>query len=306
MLLRGGRRRRGRRARPRGRGHGRGAARRAARAHRGLRRRPGHPVRAARRTGHAAAAPGRWPTWSCGWPTPRGPGRSTAPCWVGGSSPGPSRATGTRSRPDGSSPAPMTGLRGGAAEARAVPMFRVPDVAAGVAAVVAAGGEAGELARRVRRRRRASTTRAPRSTSTPDVSRTIHHGEWGIPTPPRRGGWGPRPVSRAIRHSELGDPTPPGRGGWPPPGESHDSPRRVRHSGTASAKTHARRRGVRRASNDANSSVGRSGRHPARRRIRRTHRGETADSTVAVRRTHRGGLPDSPWRFVRLSAGGGR
>ena len=47
-------------------------------------------------------------------------------------------------RPDGAFTEPMTGLRGGAAEARAVPMFRAPDVAAAVAAVRAAGGEAGE------------------------------------------------------------------------------------------------------------------------------------------------------------------
>jgi uncharacterized glyoxalase superfamily protein PhnB len=45
-------------------------------------------------------------------------------------------------RPDGGFPAPMFGLVGGAAEARVVPTFRVPDVAAAVAEVRAGGGEA--------------------------------------------------------------------------------------------------------------------------------------------------------------------
>jgi uncharacterized glyoxalase superfamily protein PhnB len=45
-------------------------------------------------------------------------------------------------RPDGGFPAPMFGLVGGAAEARVVPTFQVPDIAAAVAAVRAAGGEA--------------------------------------------------------------------------------------------------------------------------------------------------------------------
>ena len=47
-------------------------------------------------------------------------------------------------RPDGDLTAPMMGLVGGAAEARAVPTFQVPDVAAAVAAVRAAGGQAAE------------------------------------------------------------------------------------------------------------------------------------------------------------------
>ncbi|MCG4704402.1 VOC family protein, partial [Bacteroides intestinalis] len=44
-------------------------------------------------------------------------------------------------RPDGAFTGPMPGLRGGGAEARAVPMFRGPDVATGGAAGRAAGGE---------------------------------------------------------------------------------------------------------------------------------------------------------------------
>jgi predicted enzyme related to lactoylglutathione lyase len=43
--------------------------------------------------------------------------------------------------PEGGFTSPMTGLIGGAAQARVVPTFRMPDVAAGVDAVVAAGGE---------------------------------------------------------------------------------------------------------------------------------------------------------------------
>jgi hypothetical protein len=38
----------------------------------------------------------------------------------------------------------MTGLVGGAAQARVVPTFRVPDIAAAVSAVRAAGGEAAD------------------------------------------------------------------------------------------------------------------------------------------------------------------
>ena len=44
-------------------------------------------------------------------------------------------------RPDGGFPAPVFGLVGGAAEARVVPTFRVPDVAAAVAEVRARGGQ---------------------------------------------------------------------------------------------------------------------------------------------------------------------
>jgi uncharacterized glyoxalase superfamily protein PhnB len=47
-------------------------------------------------------------------------------------------------RSDGEFPAPMFGLVGGAAEARVVPTFGVADVAAAVAAVRAAGGEAAD------------------------------------------------------------------------------------------------------------------------------------------------------------------
>ena len=47
-------------------------------------------------------------------------------------------------RHDGDLTTPMMGLMGGAAEARAVPTFRVPDVGAAGAAVRAAGGQAGE------------------------------------------------------------------------------------------------------------------------------------------------------------------
>ncbi|MBV9923231.1 MAG: hypothetical protein JOY78_20595 [Pseudonocardia sp.] len=47
-------------------------------------------------------------------------------------------------RPDGGFTAPMTGLVGGATPGRVVPTFRVPDLAAAVAEVRAAGGEAGE------------------------------------------------------------------------------------------------------------------------------------------------------------------
>jgi uncharacterized glyoxalase superfamily protein PhnB/predicted enzyme related to lactoylglutathione lyase len=47
--------------------------------------------------------------------------------------------------PEGEFTAPMTGLVGGATQARVVPTFRVPDVAAALADVRAAGGEAGEF-----------------------------------------------------------------------------------------------------------------------------------------------------------------
>ena len=109
----------------------------------------------------------RWPTSSCAFPTPRGPGRSTAPCWAGGSIPGGERGYWHPRRSDGEFPAPMFGLVGGAAEARVVPTF-------------AGGRRRGRGRRRPgrgrgggRRRpraaaRRAWTTRARPSTSAPD------------------------------------------------------------------------------------------------------------------------------------------
>ena len=88
-------------------------------------------------------------------------------------------------RPDGDFPAPMFGLVGGAAEARVVPTFRVPDVAAALAAVRAAGGEAADRTRRSLRRRILPGRPGRPLPPPPQASRHIHRPAGGGGSVPR-------------------------------------------------------------------------------------------------------------------------